>query len=122
MLNSYENQCPTVQFRPAVRKQARLSEGLKVEHEWLTAASGTLLGVGDLVLVQKYPVCLANLGGFVVIKEWQESVASATCHLRHRMQERAREHHSSARRRLEAARSIFGKAELPAVEVRVQVD
>src|SRR5262249_41773120 len=74
------------------------------------------------VLVKKRAVGLANRCRVVVVNEWQEGVAAAARDFGHRVQERARKHHGATRQRLEALWSVFGKADLPAFEIGVQVD
>src|SRR5262245_4985331 len=73
-------------------------------------------GLAWPILGKKGMVGLAYLGRFLVIDERQEGITGTARHLRHRMQKRAGEHHGPARCRLEAPRSILGKAHLTALE------
>src|SRR6185312_5561865 len=66
-------------------------------------------------------VGLADRRRRLVIKEGQEDVALAFGHKIGRVQQRAGEHHGGARRRLEALRAIFWKAQLAALVIVVQV-
>ena len=65
---------------------------------------------------------LAKLGRHLVIEERQEREASPPRSTRYGMEQRAGEDHSPAPWRLERARPVFGKADLAAVEILVEID
>src|ERR1041385_3123444 len=64
----------------------------------------------------------AQFRGLLVIEEGQERVAAPPRHGRDAVHQRAGEHDRAAGRHLEATRAIFGKADLSALEIVVEVD
>src|SRR5262252_121583 len=102
-------------------RNARLVPNHADTHSADRLAPANISGIAN-VFVKKYAVGLANRRRLVVVNERQEGVAAATRDFGHGVQKRTREHHGAAPWRLEAFWPVFGKADLSALEIGIQVD
>src|SRR5215207_3982731 len=122
--------CARSPTSPGSRKSLHKLNGISRHKLGASCWRGSSDGIGRTgwnivstdAFAQEHVVPLAQLRWRIVVEERQEGVASSACHFRNSVQERAREHHRAARRRLERARAIFRKAHFPAFELAVEVD